>query len=271
MQKSRKELIEWIRSLGIEISAIEEIGKGAVICEILSNIHRDFPCNFVRNPAGEHEYLKNMKICQSFFSLKNIKLYFPVERLIKCRMQDNLEVAQWLSKHYYRNSVTKGLGKVSGDMRDGTGADYAGLRARTMSGDMKGCLNGGEARVIPLIGDMTASEDVFGLKDSKVEDPVKVGNSRIQELTKTIAKMEAQMEQMVLNEKRLHEQISQLKNELGGFCDKEVKSLLMTFEKERDFYFKKLFMIERYFLENAELDESVKKDVFEILYEENGE
>lgn len=218
MQKSRRELIEWIRSLGIEISAIEELGKGTAICEVLSAMHPEFPPSFVRNPCAEHEYLKNMKICQDFFNSRDIKLYFPVEKLIKCKMQDNLEIAQWLAKQYSR-----GVQERRSPRRE-------------------------EKR--------TSAADVIKRKEERIE-----------ELEDTVRRMQTQIAQMETNEGRLAEQVSRLRHETGSLGDQNVRSLLMTFEKERDLYFKKLFMIEKYFLE-TDVDSSTKKDMLEILYED---
>ncbi|AFM97714.1 cell cycle control microtubule-binding protein [Encephalitozoon hellem ATCC 50504] len=236
-QKSRRELIEWIKSLGIEISAIEELGKGVVICKILSLIHSDFPANFVRDPAGEHEYLRNMKACQGFFASKNIKLYFPVDKLIKCKMQDNLEVAQWLARYYSKN--------MGGRQSRECPKDEA-PRALVSSSNSPHCP---------------------GCKSFREEMDVK--DNRIRELESMVAEMEGRIKQLEAEKSSTTKKtpVSGLK----GFDDEEVKSLLMAFEKERDFYFKKLFTVEKYFLEEKGIDESLKNDVLGILYEESNE
>lgn len=250
MQMSRRELISWIRSLGIEISAIEELGKGAIICEILSVLHRGFPSSFIRRPVNEHEYLRNMKICQDFFNSMNLKLYFPVDKLVKCRMQDNLEIAQWLSKYYHKN-CGGGVAKVHDGKEEMVDHRKPSLR------DVWSGKSSTPVRAMGSVRSENAEE-----MESK---------DKVNDLAKTTAKMRSRIEQMMQNEEKLLEQISQLKSELGGFCNRDFKSLLMTFEKERDFYFKKLFMLERYLLENESLDENARKDMFEILYEESGE
>lgn len=236
-QKSRRELIEWIRSLGIEISAIEELGKGVAICKILSLIHSDFPSNFVRNPDGEHDYLRNMKACQGFFASRNIKLYFPVDKLVKCKMQDNLEVAQWLAKHYSKNMGERKPRESTKDESLGTSA------SSSINPHCSGCRS--------------------------IRETMNIKDDRIRELESIVARMEDRITQMEAEKCAFMEQtpISGSK----GFEDEEVKSLLMAFEKERDFYFKKLFTVEKYFLEKKGLDESLKNDVLGILYEENNE
>ncbi|AFN82427.1 hypothetical protein EROM_010830 [Encephalitozoon romaleae SJ-2008] len=236
-QKSRRELIEWIRSLGIEISAIEELGKGVVICRILSLIHTDFPSNYVRNPDGEHDYLRNMKACQGFFASRNIKLYFPVDKLVKCKMQDNLEVAQWLAKYYSKNMGERKPRESTRDESLGTSA------SSSVNSHCSGCKN--------------------------IKEIVDAKDNRIRELESTLSRMEDRITQMETEKRTIEEQatISGPK----GFEDEEVKSLLIAFEKERDFYFKKLFTVEKYFLEKKGLDESLKNDVLSILYEENNE
>nr|AGE96040.1 microtubule binding protein [Encephalitozoon cuniculi] len=238
-QKSRRELIEWIRSLGIGISAIEELGKGVAICKILSIIHKDFPQNFVKNPAGEHDYLRNMKICQEFFGSRNIKLYFPVDRLVKCKMQDNLEVAQWLARYYSKNASERPCGES---------LKREGPRASILPGTSLQC------------PECKNTREIMDAKDN-----------RIKELEGMVASMEDRIMQMEADKSRAVDKVPGVKSSAGGFDDDEVKSLLMAFEKERDFYFRKLFTIEKYFLEREGLDEGLRSDVFGILYEENGE
>lgn len=52
------------------------------------------------NVNTEYAYLQNFKILQNAFTKHQIERPVPVESLVKCKMQDNLEFLQW-SKRYW--------------------------------------------------------------------------------------------------------------------------------------------------------------------------
>lgn len=52
------------------------------------------------NANAEYAYLENFKILTNAFRKHNIDRPIPVESLVKCKMQDNLEFLQW-SKRYW--------------------------------------------------------------------------------------------------------------------------------------------------------------------------
>lgn len=99
---SRQELVNWVNiTLQLNISKVDECGKGFVFCQLLDSIFRDIPMGRVKfKPANEYEYLNNFKILQAGFISHNIDRPIPIERLVKCRLQDNLEFLQWF-KHYW--------------------------------------------------------------------------------------------------------------------------------------------------------------------------
>jgi microtubule-associated protein, RP/EB family len=43
----------------------------------------------------EYEFMNNYKVLQESFKRNKITKPIPVERLMKCKMQDNLEWLQW--------------------------------------------------------------------------------------------------------------------------------------------------------------------------------
>lgn len=256
-QKSRRELIEWLGSLGIEISGIEDLGRGVAICRLLSIIHEDFPSNFVRNPSGETDYLRNMKICQGFFMSRNIKLYFPVDKLVKCKMQDNLEVAQWLASYYAKKMGARRPGDAP------EGRKEALLPGPVHSSRKK--TQGSSSKAVEE--EDTAAACCLGCRNA--EEVISAKDNRIRDLEDKIAQIRNQALQVEVEDHGAKEETTEPKSSPGGFDHEEVQSLLMTFERERDFYFKKLFTIERYFLDNKDLDEGLRNDMFAILYEEN--
>jgi microtubule-associated protein, RP/EB family len=52
------------------------------------------------NATSEYQYLENFKLLSNAFRKHHVDRPIPVEMLIKCKMQDNLEFLQW-SKRYW--------------------------------------------------------------------------------------------------------------------------------------------------------------------------
>ena len=100
--ESRSELLAWLNELlHLNYKKIEECGTGAAYCQILDSIYGDIPMQRVKfNTTSEYEYHTNYKILQSCFRKHGIEKPVNVERLVKCRFQDNLEFLQWLKKYW---------------------------------------------------------------------------------------------------------------------------------------------------------------------------
>lgn len=104
--ESRSELLNWLNGLlQLEISKVEQCGTGAVYCQIIDSIYQDVPMSKVKFElnGSEYNYLQNYKILQSAFVRHQISKPIPVERLVKCKMQDNLEFLQWIKKFWMDN------------------------------------------------------------------------------------------------------------------------------------------------------------------------
>ncbi|WVR05429.1 hypothetical protein IAU60_002444 [Kwoniella sp. DSM 27419] len=105
--ESRGELLAWLNDLlaPITLTKVEQCGTGSVYCQIIDSIYGDLPMSRVKyNAKMEYEYLDNFKILQKAFNSHRIEKPIPVERLIKCKMQDNLEFLQWMKKYWDVNS-----------------------------------------------------------------------------------------------------------------------------------------------------------------------
>lgn len=103
---SRKALLEWLKSLNISISSIEEIGKGDALCSLLTLLDSNFP-KYKINPRNATDYSFNLKLVQAYLNGKNIKLYFPIDKMVNLKMQDNLEVLQWFHKYYEKEIMNR--------------------------------------------------------------------------------------------------------------------------------------------------------------------
>ncbi|EJD36348.1 hypothetical protein AURDEDRAFT_117117 [Auricularia subglabra TFB-10046 SS5] len=105
MGESRTELIQWVNDLlQINYTKIEQCGSGAAYCQIIDSIYGDIPMSRVKmNARLEYEYLVNYKILQTSFKQHKIDKPIPVEKLTKCKMQDNLEFMQWIKRFWDQN------------------------------------------------------------------------------------------------------------------------------------------------------------------------
>ena len=62
--ESRGELLSWINGLlDLNITKVESVGTGAVLCQIMDTIYNDIPMQRVKFQAiHEYEYVNNFKI-----------------------------------------------------------------------------------------------------------------------------------------------------------------------------------------------------------------
>ncbi|KAI9785176.1 MAG: hypothetical protein M1839_000814 [Geoglossum umbratile] len=102
MGESRQELLAWLNNLlQLNITKVEQCGTGAAFCQVFDSIYLDVPMARIKfNVSTEYAYLQNFKILQNCFTKHQIDRPVPVEQLIKCKMQDNLEFLQWSKKYW---------------------------------------------------------------------------------------------------------------------------------------------------------------------------
>ncbi|KAJ7901093.1 calponin homology domain-containing protein [Mycena olivaceomarginata] len=105
MAASRTELLAWLNDLlQLNYTKVEQCGAGGAYIQVIDSIYGDLPMARVKMTAKhEYEYLANYKILQTVFKNKKIDKPIPVEQLVKCKMQDNLEFLQWLKRFWDAN------------------------------------------------------------------------------------------------------------------------------------------------------------------------
>lgn len=105
--ESRAELLNWLNStLDLNYTKIEQCGSGAAFCQLMDAIVGDVPLNKIKyNAKTEYEYRHNYKILQHIFVKNNITKTIDVEKLIRCKLQDNLELLQWIKRYATTNNV----------------------------------------------------------------------------------------------------------------------------------------------------------------------
>lgn len=78
--------------------------NSAALCQIYDSIYQDVPMGRVKFGANaEYAYRENFKILSNTFHKHNIDRPIPVEMLVKCKMQDNLEFLQWTKRFWDTN------------------------------------------------------------------------------------------------------------------------------------------------------------------------
>lgn len=105
MGESRTDLLNWLNTeFQLNYTKVEQCGTGGAYCQIIDSIYGDVPMARVKmNAKHEYEYLANYKILQNVFKAKKVDKPIPVDKLIKCKMQDNLEFLQWIKRFWEQN------------------------------------------------------------------------------------------------------------------------------------------------------------------------
>jgi len=149
MSESRQELLAWLNNLlQLNVTKVEQCGTGAAFCQVLDSVFMDVPMARVKfNVNTEYAYLQNFKVLQNIFTRHQIDRPIPVEALVKCRMQDNLEFLQWIKRfwdqHYpggdydaiARRKGSGGLPATTAAPRVGSGGSGAVRRGTTPTGN----------------------------------------------------------------------------------------------------------------------------------------
>ncbi|KAF9063315.1 microtubule binding protein [Rhodocollybia butyracea] len=142
---SRADLLAWLNELlQINYTKVEQCGTGAAYCQVIDSVYGDVPMSRVKmNAKHEYEYIANFKVMQTVFKTKKIDKPIPVEKLVKCKMQDNLEFLQWIKRFWEQNYGGQGYDPVA--RRKGAPTDTPATIAPLSTGRAGG-LNVGGAR-----------------------------------------------------------------------------------------------------------------------------
>ncbi|KGK38672.1 hypothetical protein JL09_g2212 [Pichia kudriavzevii] len=98
---SKSELLDWINpSFAVNYTKIEQCGTGAIYCLIFDALYPNTinVSRVHRSPQSEFQTMSNYKLLQQGFNKAKITRNINVEKLTKCRLQDNLEFLQWFGK-----------------------------------------------------------------------------------------------------------------------------------------------------------------------------
>ncbi|KAI0127683.1 microtubule associated protein [Xylariales sp. AK1849] len=177
MGESRQELIAWLNSLlQLNITKVEQCGTGAALCQVFDSIFLDIPMSRVKfNVNTEYAYIQNFKVLQNSFAKHQVDKPIPVQSLVKCKMQDNLEFLQWTKKfwdQYYPggdyDAVSRRKGAPTGASGTGPAVTNTGAARRaggtTPSGGPRVAAGGGAASAALRQENNTLKETVVGLE-----------------------------------------------------------------------------------------------------------
>ncbi|PWN99230.1 hypothetical protein FA09DRAFT_342961 [Tilletiopsis washingtonensis] len=216
MGESRTELIQWLNELlQIQYTKVEQCGSGAAYTQVIDSIYGNVPLGKVNFAArAEYEYLANYKVLQEAFKRNKIDKPIPVERLVRCKMQDNLEFLQWLKKYWDTHSP--------GEVYD---AEARRGGAAAAPPPLLGAVSVGVARTSAAAPRAAARAPVRAAAPAAARAPVRAPVRA----APAAGRQQKGMEEEILN--------------LTGQMD-EMKLSVDSLEKERDFYFAKLRDIE---------------------------
>ena len=222
---SRTDLLDWLnRTFELNYTRVEQMGTGSAYCQIMDAIYRDVPLPKVRFDANqEYMYVNNFKVLQTTFDQHKVDKEIPVNRLVKCKFQDNLEFFQWIKKffdmHYpggEYDAIARRRGKPSVSSKPRPTLQTPTIRKNHALSGTEAMVSRGTTSHQPGQGDLGKTQTRTPLMENHTTNlTARVGPHA--------------------DSRKVEELIQQVN---------ELKTIIEGLEKERDFYFGKLRDIE---------------------------
>mmetsp|Transcript_168397 Transcript_168397/g.541017 ORF Transcript_168397/g.541017 Transcript_168397/m.541017 type:complete len:285 (+) Transcript_168397:107-961(+) len=102
---SRSELLAWANNLlKLNLSKVEQCANGAVYCQVIDACHPGMVQMKKVNWSArdEHQCIPNFKVLQQTFDKVGIQRHIEVDKLVRGKYQDNLEMLQWIKTYHER-------------------------------------------------------------------------------------------------------------------------------------------------------------------------
>lgn len=102
---SRSELLAWANNLlNLNLSKVEQCANGAVYCQVIDACHPGMVQMKKVNWSArdDHQCIPNFKVLQQAFDKVGIQRHIEVDKLVRGKYQDNLEMLQWIKTYYDR-------------------------------------------------------------------------------------------------------------------------------------------------------------------------
>eukprot|EP00930_Biecheleria_cincta_P078071 TRINITY_DN65448_c0_g1_i1.p1 TRINITY_DN65448_c0_g1~~TRINITY_DN65448_c0_g1_i1.p1 ORF type:complete len:293 (+),score=40.54 TRINITY_DN65448_c0_g1_i1:52-879(+) len=102
---SRTELLAWLNTtFQLNVSKVEQCANGAIYCQVIDACHPGAvlmkKVNWVAR--DEHQCVPNFKVLQQAFDKVGIQRHIEVDKLVRGKYQDNLEMLQWIKTYFDR-------------------------------------------------------------------------------------------------------------------------------------------------------------------------
>ncbi|PVH18232.1 uncharacterized protein CXQ87_001150 [Candidozyma duobushaemuli] len=236
--ESRTELLNWLNAtLNLNYSKVEQCGTGAAYCQLMDSIYGGVPMGKVKfDPSlSEYDSRANMKVLQAAFNKQRISKQIEVERLIKCRLQDNLELLQWFKRHWMEHKDVNVVYDAASRRKSGGARTPSGPNSRRSTMTSNPPSAGSSSR---------PSRISSGSYNGSSDPPISVPKRRVS----------SQGTGRVTDDRvaELMAQLDQAKAEVS-----ESRTNVETLETERNFYFNKLREIE---ILTQHIDTAFEKD-----------
>ncbi|KAG2731745.1 hypothetical protein G9P44_005332 [Scheffersomyces stipitis] len=280
--ESRTELLNWLNvTLDLNYTKVETCGTGAAFCQLMDSIVGGIPMSKVRfdDARTEYDYRSNWKILQAAFTRNGITKHIEVEKLIKCRLQDNLELLQWFRKYWLENkgyndnydartkrrvsssSVSASSGAGVSVMADSTNTVRSSVVSRnsSVSSRKSYIANNTTATTSSPTAVASAGRRVSSASNGRTSlmTPTTPVSNLTQNHTASSSKLTAKYTRELSESKQ---QIASLNEEL-----QEYRISSESLETERNFYFNKLRQIEILVQHITEMQESENLDEIAAL------
>ena len=230
----RGELLQWVNATcQMNLIKIEDLCTGAIYCKLFNEYMpgkiQTSKVNW--NAKTDYEYICNFKILQQGFAKCNIQKSLEIEKLIKGKFQDNLEMLQWMKKHF-DNSYA---GATIRDRRAPTPTPRPKIRSERSS-----------------------------TEKNKSQSRNSAGMSKFQEkITKELGNRDE------ASPFKKNDTIAKISNNESAEVLDNSKITMDTLKKERDFYFEKLREIEIQVQDYPERECELVRKIQAILYSED--
>ena len=260
----RKEIVDWVNeTLQLSLSKVEQTASGAVACQLLDRIYPGkVPLSKVNWDAKlDYEFLANYKVLQNAFTKLKIDKQLPVERLVRAKYQDNLEFMQWFKRFYELNNPALDYDPVAA--RAGGKGAVGAARVAPAAGSsfsnstrVGGTPNKPEAGPTnsPSIGSSSGSSSSSSGSGARDKENSSSRTASNKPAAKVAPPAPVVDELLVQKAEALRQENATLQATIEGL------------EKERDFYFEKLTVVEEMLQERqAAAGDNVTPEVAELV------
>jgi RP/EB family microtubule-associated protein len=277
----RKELLDFFNDLlELNLAKIEQTATGAVACQLTEYVYpKSIDMRKVNWEAkSDYEYVQNYKLLQIAFRKHKVQRYVDVEKLIKCKYQDNLEFCQWLKAFFDQSGAFNEEYDATAVRNKGKGGTKATkiLQKNASTFGSKPIPTGPRASTSAFPTPRPAAPRATTTRTT-APAPARTSTTRAATSTRTSTRNSSSSlkENNSKNKDHLTEAVladAQLMKKNSDLTTKvtQLEVSLQEMETERDFYFDKLRDVEIMLQVFKESDHSDPKhmveNVFKVLY-----